>query len=138
MNSLEELFLEYFKSRYGHLDAMCPEKISLIELDFYGGAAAAMMASETHEKETVINALAGHVVRIDHDLTNQRKGAIMPNLNTRTPGEMTDHELLLALAPDFMERLDAARPELRAEIVRRAAYSGSRCWKPLEFMKGCL
>ncbi|MBL8471353.1 MAG: hypothetical protein JNM98_06095 [Rhodocyclaceae bacterium] len=52
------------------------------------------------------------------------------------PAEMTAHQLLLALVPDFDSRFEAAAPELRARILELAQSEDG--WRPLHYLQGCL
>jgi hypothetical protein len=53
----------------------------------------------------------------------------------RNPEHMTNYEQLLALVPDFDQRLKQCRPELRASILDRAV---KQRWSPLSYLQGCM
>ena len=50
---------------------------------------------------------------------------------------MTAHELLLALVPDFDDKLDNAPPELKKKILQLAVET-EKGYRPLHYLRGCM
>lgn len=83
-----------------------------------------------------ITALCDEVERLRKIATGEIFVVVADAPKPPAPGEMTAHQLLLALVPDFDRRLDNAAPDLRARILELAQSEDG--WRPLHYLQGCL